>query len=59
MSFCLPMLTDAMAAALTLTGFAMRLVGEDKVRVLQGGMEKWKAKGGFDAAAKVTVPARH
>ena len=28
-------------------------------RILQGGMEKWKAKGGFDAAAKASAPARH
>jgi hypothetical protein len=26
---------------------------------LQGGMEEWKAKGGFDAAAKATSPAKH
>lgn len=40
-------------------GFALRVAGWDNVRILQGGMEEWKAKGGFDAAAKVTTPARH
>ena len=33
-------------------GFALRVAGWDNVRILQGGMEEWKAKGGFDAAAK-------
>jgi len=33
-------------------GFAMRVAGWDNLRILQGGMEEWKAKGGFDAAAK-------
>lgn len=37
-------------------GFALRVAGWDNVRILQGGMEEWKAKGGFDAAAKA---ARH
>jgi rhodanese-related sulfurtransferase len=40
-------------------GFALRIAGWDNVRILQGGMEEWKAKGGFDAAAKATQPARH
>ncbi|MDP3424632.1 MAG: rhodanese-like domain-containing protein [Burkholderiaceae bacterium] len=40
-------------------GFAMRVAGWDNLRILQGGMEEWKAKGGFDAAAKVTAPAKH
>ncbi|MEW6694809.1 Thiosulfate sulfurtransferase GlpE [Tepidimonas thermarum] len=40
-------------------GFALRVAGWDNVRILQGGMEEWKAKGGFDAAAKATAPARH
>lgn len=30
-------------------GFALRLSGMDNVRILQGGMSGWKAKGGFDA----------
>ena len=38
-------------------GFAMRVAGWDNLRILQGGMEEWKAKGGFDAATKATAPA--
>lgn len=40
-------------------GFAMRVAGWDNLRILQGGMEEWKAKGGFDAASKATKPAGH
>lgn len=40
-------------------GFALRVAGWDNVRILQGGMEEWKAKGGFDAAARATALARH
>lgn len=40
-------------------GFALRVAGWDNLRILQGGMEEWKAKGGFDAAAKATVSAKH
>lgn len=40
-------------------GFALRVAGWENVRILQGGMEEWKAKGGFDAAAKATAPVRH
>lgn len=40
-------------------GFALRVAGWENVRILQGGMEEWKAKGGFDAAAKATRPAGH
>ncbi len=40
-------------------GFALRVAGWENVRILQGGMEGWKAKGGFDAAAKATAPAKH
>ncbi len=40
-------------------GFALRVAGWENVRILQGGMEEWKAKGGFDAATKVTAPAKH
>ena len=29
--------------------FALRLLGHDNVKVLQDGIEGWKAKGGFDA----------
>lgn len=38
-------------------GFAMRVAGWDNLRILQGGMEEWKAKGGFEAAAKATQAA--
>jgi len=33
-------------------GFALRVAGFENVRILQGGFAEWKAKGGFDAAAK-------
>ncbi len=40
-------------------GFALRVAGYENVRILQGGFEEWKAKGGFDAAAKAAGQARH
>lgn len=40
-------------------GFAMRVAGWENLRILQGGMEEWTAKGGFDAAAQATAPAKH
>lgn len=40
-------------------GFALRVAGWDNLRILQGGMEEWKAKGGFEAAAKAIAPAKH
>ena len=40
-------------------GFALRVAGFDNVRILQGGYAEWKSKGGFDAAAKATEPAKH
>jgi len=40
-------------------GFALRVAGWDNLRILQGGMEEWKAKGGFDAATRTTAPAKH
>ena len=40
-------------------GFALRVAGWDNVRILQGGMQEWQAKGGFDAAAKAAGPAKH
>jgi rhodanese-related sulfurtransferase len=40
-------------------GFAMRVAGWDNVRILQGGMEEWKAKGGFDASTKASGSATH
>ncbi|MFH1659933.1 MAG: rhodanese-like domain-containing protein [Pseudomonadota bacterium] len=40
-------------------GFALRIAGYDNVRILQGGYAEWKAKGGLDAAASATAPAKH
>ena len=40
-------------------GFALRVAGWENVRILQGGMAEWLAKGGFDAAAKAAGPAKH
>ena len=40
-------------------GFALRVAGYENVRILQGGFAEWKAKGGLDAAAKMTAPAKH
>lgn len=40
-------------------GFALRVAGWDNLRILQGGMEEWKAKGGFDAASRTTSAAKH
>jgi rhodanese-related sulfurtransferase len=40
-------------------GFALRVAGWENVRILQGGMSEWQAKGGFDAAAKATGSAKH
>ncbi len=34
-------------------GLALRLAGYDNVKILQGGFEEWKAKGGLDANARV------
>lgn len=39
--------------------FALRLLGYDNVKVLQDGIEGWKAKGGFDAHALASKPAGH
>lgn len=36
-------------------GFALRVAGYENVRILQGGFAEWKAKGGFDAAAKASA----
>lgn len=40
-------------------GFALRVAGWDNLRILQGGMEEWLAKGGFEAAAKANGTAKH
>ncbi|MDZ4074724.1 MAG: rhodanese-like domain-containing protein [Hylemonella sp.] len=40
-------------------GFALRLAGYENVRILQGGMSEWQAKGGFDAATKAGGAPKH
>ena len=40
-------------------GFALRVAGWENLRILQGGMEEWKAKGGFEAASKARGTAKH
>ena len=38
-------------------GFALRVAGFDNLRILQGGMRDWQAKGGFEANQRATRPA--
>lgn len=40
-------------------GFALRLAGYENVRILQGGMSEWQAKGGFDAFVRAGGAPRH
>lgn len=40
-------------------GLALRLAGYENVRILQGGMAEWKAKGGMDAAARAGAAPKH
>lgn len=40
-------------------GFALRVAGWENVRILQGGFDEWKTKGGLDASARATAPAKH
>jgi len=40
-------------------GFAMRVAGWDNLRILQGGFDEWRAKGGFDAASKASGAVSH
>ncbi len=40
-------------------GFALRVAGHENVLILQGGLEAWKASGGFDAASSSQSPAKH
>ncbi|MBU1689204.1 MAG: rhodanese-like domain-containing protein [Gammaproteobacteria bacterium] len=35
-------------------GLALRVAGMENVRILQGGFNEWKAKGGFDAYQRAT-----
>lgn len=39
-------------------GLALRLAGMENVRILQGGFNEWKAKGGFDAYKRATRKIR-
>ncbi len=39
-------------------GFALRVAGHDNVRILQGGFQEWKAKGGFEANARAVERAQ-
>ncbi len=39
-------------------GLALRVAGLDNVRILQGGFNEWKAKGGFDANKRVTKASK-
>lgn len=39
--------------------FALRIAGWDNARLLQGGFEEWKRKGGFEAHARATGPVGH
>jgi rhodanese-related sulfurtransferase len=40
-------------------GFALRVAGYDNLRILQGGMREWKAKGGFEAYEKALSTPQH
>jgi rhodanese-related sulfurtransferase len=35
-------------------GFALRMAGYDNLRILQGGFEEWKTKGGLKANVKAS-----
>lgn len=39
-------------------GFALRVAGYENVRILQGGLTEWQAKGGLNAANHVTTEPR-
>jgi rhodanese-related sulfurtransferase len=40
-------------------GFALRVAGYDNLRTLQGGMNEWQAKGGFEAHERALKPPQH
>lgn len=41
-------------------GFALRVVGYENVKILQGGFQEWEAKGGLDANARaMAAQPRH
>ena len=40
-------------------GFALRVAGFDSLRILQGGMREWQAKGGFEAYERASQASQH
>jgi rhodanese-related sulfurtransferase len=40
-------------------GFALRVAGFENLRILQGGMHGWQAKGGFDAYERALQPPQN
>ena len=40
-------------------GFALRVAGFDNLRILQGGMREWQAKGGFEAYDRALQTPQH
>ncbi len=40
-------------------GFALRVAGFDNLRILQGGMQEWQAKGGFGAYGRALQAPQH
>lgn len=40
-------------------GFALRVAGYDNLRILQGGISEWRAKGGFEAYERASKPPQH
>ncbi len=40
-------------------GFALRVAGFDNVRILQGGIHGWRAKGGFEAHDRALQPPQY
>lgn len=40
-------------------GFALRVAGYDNLRILQGGMREWQAKGGFEAYDRALKPPQY
>lgn len=40
-------------------GFALRVAGYDNLRILQGGMSDWRAKGGFEAYERALKPPQN
>ncbi len=39
--------------------FTLKLAGVENVLILQGGLNQWKAEGGFDASRRVTQSPKH